>query len=526
MEPPKDPVPNQVVEKAEYETRFPVPGIGGALVLAGRGEIPIEVLEGFFELAGGKEANFLVLCDDRHRMDSKATLVTWRALGVSSIQLMAALQEENDGPGYSEVFESVQGIWIDSTFDLPWNKPQLAESLRAFLDRGGVIGADRGSARWLTDMSWWPRDPNLLPRHDPRLLPGAVLSCRGLRSEKYIAKAFSEHAKLQGRFTIGLADKTALFVRGRRSRIVGEGDAIFGLSPSANRDLRLIRAKAGDTVDLIALSRAAVARTGEEFPAKKMPDPVVESGTLFIGGGGPMPEAGMKRFIEASGGPDALIVVIPTAIGSPGLRAIEFGGQNAQRLRNHGANNVVVLHTFSPTEADTDEFVAPLRKAGGIWFTGGRQWNLVDAYRGTKAHELMHDVLARGGAIGGSSAGASIQAEYMVRGHPLGNTVMMAEGYEKGLGFFPGVAIDQHFAQRNRFADLASVKHAFPQLLCFGLDEQTMLIVKESVVEIVGPNNVAMYDEPVPDDYDGTEYRLLKPGDRYDLIKKRFIEDK
>ena len=53
-------------------------------------------------------------------------------------------------------------------------------------------------------------------------------------------------------------------------------------------------------------------------------------------------------------------------------------------------------------------------------------------------HELQQ-VLARGGVIGGSSAGASIQADYMVRGDPLGNTNMMAAGYERGLGFLKGV---------------------------------------------------------------------------------------
>ena len=64
----------------------------------------------------------------------------------------------------------------------------------------------------------------------------------------------------------------------------------------------------------------------------------------------------------------------------------------------------------------------------------------------------FRDVLNRGGIIGGSSAGASIQAEFMVRGHPLGNQVMMAEGYLRGFNFLPGVAIDQHLTQRERQA--------------------------------------------------------------------------
>lgn len=68
-----------------------------------------------------------------------------------------------------------------------------------------------------------------------------------------------------------------------------------------------------------------------------------------------------------------------------------------------------VLHTNDPAVADTDEFIAPLKDAGGIFFGGGRQWRLVDAYAGTKSEGAFREVLERGGLIGGSSAGASIQ---------------------------------------------------------------------------------------------------------------------
>jgi cyanophycinase-like exopeptidase len=40
----------------------------------------------------------------------------------------------------------------------------------------------------------------------------------------------------------------------------------------------------------------------------------------------------------------------------------------------------------------------------------------VDSYAGTRTYRAFHDVLARGGVIGGSSAGATIQGDYLVRG--------------------------------------------------------------------------------------------------------------
>ena len=125
---------------------------------------------------------------------------------------------------------------------------------------------------------------------------------------------------------------------------------------------------------------------------------------------------------------------------------------------------IAVLPHSLPDEVASDAFVDTLKRATGIWFGGGRQWRFLDAYEGTDAVELFRDVLRRGGVIGGSSAGATIQGEYLVRGHPLGNTIMMAEGYERGFSFLPGVAIDQHFSQRNRLSDLIPVIRAHPQV--------------------------------------------------------------
>jgi cyanophycinase len=142
---------------------------------------------------------------------------------------------------------------------------------------------------------------------------------------------------------------------------------------------------------------------------------------------------------------------------------------------------------------DSASFRTALTRAGGIWFGGGRQWRFVDAYEGTAALELFRDVLRRGGVIGGSSAGASIQAEYMVRGSPLGNLEMMAEGYERGFGFLPGTAVDQHFTQRNRHPDLKAVVTAHPQLLGIGLDEGCAILVRGEIAEVLGKNSAYFF---------------------------------
>ncbi|MGD8319963.1 MAG: Type 1 glutamine amidotransferase-like domain-containing protein, partial [Gemmatimonadota bacterium] len=138
-----------------------------------------------------------------------------------------------------------------------------------------------------------------------------------------------------------------------------------------------------------------------------------EHGSLVVVGGNLHDPAIYARFIELAGGPDAPIVMIPTAGGGEEYDDF-YQGLNA--WREAGARNLVVLHTTDPKVADTEAFVAPLKTAHGVFFFGGRQWRLVDAYAGTRTETEIRNVLKRGGVVGGSSAGASIQGSFLVRG--------------------------------------------------------------------------------------------------------------
>ena len=44
-----------------------------------------------------------------------------------------------------------------------------------------------------------------------------------------------------------------------------------------------------------------------------------------------------------------------------------------------------------------------------MWFGGGRQWRISNAYLGTRAQAAFERILERGGVIGGTSAGAAFQ---------------------------------------------------------------------------------------------------------------------
>ena len=240
---------------------------------------------------------------------------------------------------------------------------------------------------------------------------------------------------------------------------------------------------------------------------------------LVVGGGALGPEV-LGKFIQLAGGPDALIIDVPTA-GGDSVYPPDW--QGTRSLKEAGAKHVVVLHTIDRKLADADSFAAILSKAGGVWFEGGRQWHLVDSYAGTKTEQAFHDVHARGGVVGGSSAGASILASYLLRGARAGNTIIMAPGYEQGFGFLRGVAIDQHVVARERLADLAdSLMPRHPELLGMSEDEGTAWLVRGDTAQIIGRNKAFVYGGHDPND-PGKPFLTLHPGDRYDLGGRRVL---
>ena len=256
-----------------------------------------------------------------------------------------------------------------------------------------------------------------------------------------------------------------------------------------------------------------------------------EKGTLVIVGGGGLGDI-FDQFMELAGGMDAKLVVIPTANGSSDLGSPASIERYEAFFANLGATNVTLLHTRDPKEADTDEFVAPLKKAEAVWIPGGRQWRLVDSYMNTKTLTELYAVLNRGGVIGGSSAGATIQGSYLARGDTKSNLIMMGD-HEEGFGFISNIAIDQHVLARNRQFDLFEILDEHPHLLGIGLDESTGIVVKGNEFEVIGKSYVAIYDgtmwqrdkgEPFDLDKGNRQFYFLAPGMKYNLKDRRIVQ--
>jgi cyanophycinase len=254
-----------------------------------------------------------------------------------------------------------------------------------------------------------------------------------------------------------------------------------------------------------------------------------EKGTLIIVGGGNLTGTGiMETFINKAGGTGAKIVVVPTAGGNKGPdgKWIVYKEEDViAPWKKLGAENVRMLHTYDPKVADTEEFARVLRDANGVWFNGGRQWNCVDSYMNTLTYKEFHKVLERGGVIGGSSAGATIQGDYLVRGAVAGSEIMMTPEpeHEHGFKFLRKSAIDQHINTRLRWDDLIQVMKKYPTFLGIGLSEGTAIVVTQDQFEVMGKWKVAIHDSTHPRQPWVKPFFVLSAGDIYNM-KTRTVE--
>jgi len=230
---------------------------------------------------------------------------------------------------------------------------------------------------------------------------------------------------------------------------------------------------------------------------------------IAMGGGNGTPEI-YEKWKSLGGGKNARVVLIPTA-NNPGddIAPVVNGLKQV-----FGVQDVSVLDTKDRAKANSAEFVAPLKQATFVFIDGGRQWRLADAYLGTRVERELRNVLKRGGVIAGSSAGASILASYLVRGDPSGPEIVMAKGHERGFGFLPNSAIDQHVSERHREHDLEPVVAAHRKLLGIGIDPNTIIVVQGDQFEVIGSGRVTITEA-------GHPQFSIPSGSHFDLRKRK-----
>lgn len=196
---------------------------------------------------------------------------------------------------------------------------------------------------------------------------------------------------------------------------------------------------------LVAALLAAIAAA--QPPPEPPIDPNGLAGARVIAGGGRLPSELRATFVQLAGGAKGNVLLVPTA-------GKEVDDQEAQERiaaswrRDFPQTTFTVVHTRDRAVADSEEFCAPLQRATGVWFGGGVQKRIADAYVGTRFQRELLALCGRGGVVGGTSAGAAIQSRRMIqegRDPPI---------VSQGFDLVPDAIVDMHFTQRQRLPRL------------------------------------------------------------------------
>jgi cyanophycinase len=200
----------------------------------------------------------------------------------------------------------------------------------------------------------------------------------------------------------------------------------------------------------------------------------------------------LERFVDLCGGTGSSIVVI-TAASKVGERVWE---QYDAAFAALGVQRRQPVHIDSRAAANDPAMLEQVAQADGIFMTGGDQKRLLSLVGGTALDQAMHEALARGACVAGTSAGASAMSAHMLA---YGKAELQpgkgSIGLGAGFGFVQRVVIDQHFSERHRLARLLSIVAQNPFLLGIGIDEDTALLIEAGqAIEVIGSGAVTVID--------------------------------
>jgi cyanophycinase len=218
-----------------------------------------------------------------------------------------------------------------------------------------------------------------------------------------------------------------------------------------------------------------------------------QSGTLVLIGGACTPTGrALGSFVDearAVGGP---IVGITEASADPEGSATLW----IRDFASVGVAEVSFPRVLRAGSRSDREAAARIADAGAVFLGGGDQVKLVATLSGGHTCAAMKDLFARGGVVCGTSAGAAALSTLTMAGGEIDEEGNLVEQYiGPGFGLLGHEAIiDTHFSQRRRLQRLFVVIAGNPQLLGLGIDENTALIVRGHLGEVVGAGGVTFVD--------------------------------
>lgn len=222
--------------------------------------------------------------------------------------------------------------------------------------------------------------------------------------------------------------------------------------------------------------------------------PAARGGVLVLIGGALSRDGhALRGFVDlVNGRGPGLVVGLTTASAEPE----ETGWYWTGVLRGAGIRDVRIPMFDRADEKRDREIAAMIRDAAGVFLGGGDQVKLVTALSGSETAAAIHAAYGRGAIIAGTSAGAAALTELTMAGGEVdveGNLVEQYIGPGLGLLGYDAI-VDTHFSQRRRLQRLFLVVAKNTRLFGVGIDEDTALIVRHGIGEVVGAGGVTFVD--------------------------------
>lgn len=199
----------------------------------------------------------------------------------------------------------------------------------------------------------------------------------------------------------------------------------------------------------------------------------------------------LREFVRRAGGVKARIAIMTAATSLPR----EVGDDYTRIFERLGVEDVRVINTEYREDASKPEYLEIMENVSGVFFSGGDQSRIISLIKDTELDRAIHKRYAEGIVVGGTSAGAAMMPDVMIiEGDSETNPRVDVVALGPGMGFLPGIAVDQHFSQRGRLGRLLSALAQQPAVLGFGIDEDTAVVVQNNEFQVIGSGAVTVVD--------------------------------
>jgi cyanophycinase len=244
----------------------------------------------------------------------------------------------------------------------------------------------------------------------------------------------------------------------------------------------------------------------------------------------------LKRIItESAKQAGSIVEVITTASQIPELVAEEYLDAFGQL----GVTHIGILDIRNREDAKNEEYLARIRKADVIMFSGGDQLRLSSIFGGTEFLQILKARYQKDNfVIAGTSAGAAAASTNMIYRGQSGKALIKGEvQITAGLGFIDSVIIDTHFVQRGRIGRLLYAVASNPGMLGIGLGEDAGLLITEgTTMEAIGSGltilvngrkmgETNIYDVEMgsPVSIKNMRVSVMSIYDKYDLVQNQLF---